>query len=130
MRIHVFALATSFAVCGAGLTNAAATKLHHRKHVARPVVVRMHPEQDFRSGWNPDGYPIGTGGTVLGDGVRGGLRAGALIGGGLTAPYYDFTNGYPPGRRPWGYPYVAFPYFIGYPYYNIPYGHFRPPSPR
>ena len=52
--------------------------------------------------------------------------AGAIIGGGLTAPYYDFTFGYPTYRRPYGYPYVDYPYGIGYPYFGISYGYYRP----
>jgi hypothetical protein len=82
-----------------------------------------------RGGWGgPEWYTKGWGGWGWGYGAGQGLFAGALVNGQLTAPYYDFTFGYPTARRPYGYPYTAFPYGVGYPYYNISYGYYRPPS--
>lgn len=100
-----------------------------RKHAGRPIAVTIRPGGG-RGGWGgPQWYTKGWGGWGWGYGAGQGLFAGALVNGELTAPYYDFTFGYPTHRRPWGYPYTAFPYGNGYPYYNISYGYYRPPSP-
>jgi glycine/D-amino acid oxidase-like deaminating enzyme len=128
MKIPMLALCAALALSAASFANAMAepyAKAPGRRHAPRAVVT-VHP--DPRGGWGgPEWYTKGWGGWGWGYGPGQGLLAGALISGGLTAPYYDFTFGYPPSRRPWGYPYVAFPYGIGYPYYNISYGYYRPP---
>jgi hypothetical protein len=127
MKIHALALVAAGI---ASLANAAVADpfLKARKHALLPVATTVHPQHDPRGGWGgPEWYTKGWGGKGWGYGPGQGLLAGALIGGGLTAPYYDFTFGYPTHRRPWGYPYVAFPYGVGYPYYNISYGYYRPP---
>ncbi|MBO0751793.1 MAG: hypothetical protein J2P53_06765 [Bradyrhizobiaceae bacterium] len=95
-----------------------------------PIAVTIHPGGGGgRGGWGgPEWYTKGWGGWGWGYGAGQGLLAGALVSAGQTAPYYDFTFGYPTPRRPYGYPYTAFPYGIGYPYYTISYGYYRPPS--
>ena len=82
-----------------------------------------------RGGWGgPEWYTKGWGGWGWGYGAGQGLYAGALVSGAETAPYYDFTFGYPTRRKPFGYGYTAFPHGRGYPYYNISYGYYRSPS--
>jgi hypothetical protein len=131
MNIHALALSMAFAASVASLAAAAAARPiargHLRKH-APPAAVTVRP--DPSGGWGGPEWYKGWGGWGWGYGAGQGLLAGALIGGGLTAPYYDFTFGYPTHRPPYGYRYVAFPYGAGYPYYNISYGYYRPPSPR
>lgn len=82
-----------------------------------------------RGGWGGPQWYKGWGGRGWGYGAGQGLYAGALVSATETAPYYDFTFGYPTPRRPYGYPYTKFPYGIGFPYYNISYGYYRPPAP-
>jgi hypothetical protein len=130
------ALSAALALSAASASVAAdkpATKA--RKHT--PLAVTVHPnpanmDTRGRGGWGgPEWYTKGWGGKGWGYGPGQGLLAGALVGGELTAPYYDFTFGYPTNHRPYGYPYVAFPYGNGYPYYNISYGYYRPrPKPQ
>jgi hypothetical protein len=128
MRIHALALSAACAAAVASLATIAAarpfTKAHVRKHAA-PITVTVHP-QALRGGWGgPEWYTKGWGGWGWGYGPGQGLLAGALVGEGVSVPYYDFTFGYPKHRR---YPYVAFPYGVGYPYYNMSYGYYRPPQ--
>ncbi len=130
--MRMLACSAALAVGIASFANIAAAKpsakAHSKKPAAPPVAVTVHPERDGRGGWGgPEWYTKGWGGWGWGYGPGQGLLAGALVGAGTTAPYYDFTYGYPPQRRPYGYPYVAFPYGIGYPYYRISYGYYRPP---
>jgi hypothetical protein len=129
MKINALALSMAVAASVASLADAAAArpKGHVRKH-ARPIAVTVNPSPRGIGGWGGPEWYKGWGGWGWGYGAGQGLLAGALISGGLTAPYYDFTFGYPTHRPPYGYPYVAFPYGIGYPYYNISYGYYRPPS--
>jgi hypothetical protein len=123
MKIHALALSAACAASAASAADVAADRpfTKTRKHI--PVALNPDP----RGGWGgPEWYTKGWGGRGWGYGPGQGLLAGALVGGGLTAPYYDFTFGYPTHRRPYGYPYVAFPYGIGYPYFNISYSYYRP----
>jgi len=108
-------------------TNAELVSKAGKKHAAAVAVTKL--PGGGRGGWGGrEWYTKGWGGWGWGYGAGQGLLAGALVSGGQTAPYYDFTFGYPTARRPYGYPYTAFPYGIGYPYYNISYGYYRPPS--
>jgi hypothetical protein len=134
MKILMLALSAGFvagtASCANDATARPLTKAHARNHAAS-LAVTVHPERNPTGGWGgSDYYTKGWGGWGWGCGYCQGLLAGAIINGTLSAPYYDFEFGYPPNRPPYGYPYLAFPYFRGYPYYNIPYGYFRPPPPR
>jgi hypothetical protein len=127
MKIRMLALCTMLALSTASVASIAADKSFTKARKHTPLAMTVHPRPDPRGGWGgPEWYTKGWGDRGWGYGPGQGLLAGALIGGGLTAPYYDFTFGYPTHRRPWGYPYVAFPYGIGYPYYNISYGYYRP----
>jgi hypothetical protein len=132
MRIHRLALSAAFAAGVASFVNVAAAapfaKTSTKKKATPPVAVTVRPGWDGRGGWGGrEWYTRGWGGWGWGWGRGQGLLAGAIVGGALTAPYYDFTYGYPTYRRPYGYPYVAYPYGIGYPYYGISYGYYRPP---
>jgi hypothetical protein len=133
MKIHALALSVACAASVASLADAAAakpvTRLHIHKH-APLATVTVHPSPRGIGGWGGPEWYNGWGDKGWGYGAGQGLLAGALVGGGATAPYYDFTFGYPTNRRPYGYPYVAFPYGIGYPYYSISYGYYRPPAPH
>ena len=130
MRIHMLALSAAFAVSIVSHVNVAGAasfvKTSARKNAASPIVEAVRWNGGGR-GWRWGGRPWGWG---WGWGAGQGLLAGAIIGGGLTAPYYDFTHGYPPYGPPYGYPYLDFPYGIGFPYYGISYGYYRPPSWR
>jgi hypothetical protein len=131
MKIRALALSAALAASVASLAGVAAaadlvTKHHVRRH-APHVAVTVHPSRRGLGGWGGPEWDKGWGGWGWGYGAGQGLLAGAIIGGGETAPYYDFEFGYPTHRRPYGYPYVAFPFGIGYPYYNISYGYYRPP---
>jgi hypothetical protein len=131
MKIRAFVLPVACAASVASLAGVAAaadhvTKAHvakiHMRKAAPPPVLTVHP--DPRGGWGgPEWYTKGWGDKGWGYGPGQGLLAGALVGGGSTAPYVDFTFGYPARRLP----YVAFPYGVGYPYYTISYGYYRPP---
>jgi len=132
MKIHMLARCAALAASVASLVStveaASFTKTSTTKKAA-PVAV--HQRWDGRGGWGgKEWYTKGWGGWGWGWGVGQGLLAGAIVGAANTAPYYDFTYGYPPNRRPYGYPYVAFPYGIGYPYFGISYGYYRPPPPH
>jgi hypothetical protein len=132
MRIGAFALSAACAAAIASLATAATarplTQPHVRKHAVALLAGTVHPNRDPRGGWGgSEWYTKGWGGWGWGYGPGQGLLAGALVGEGVSVPYHDFTFGYPKHRR---YPYVAFPYGVGYPYYNISYGYYRPPTPQ
>jgi hypothetical protein len=135
MRVHASALLAALAAGVVPGVNAAAgapiVKASASSHAARPLTATVHPRWHggglSRGGWGgPEWYTRGWGGWGWGWGPGQGLLAGAIVGGALSAPYYDFTFGYPPARQPYGYPYYDYPWGIGYPYYGISYGYYRP----
>ena len=131
MRSQMLAFSAALAVTAVSVDQAAAAQSLVNKPFTAPPGKRVPiAAHGGRGGWGgPDWYRKGWGGWGWGYGAGQGLYAGALVSGAETAPYYDFTFGYPTHRKPYGYPYTTFPYGAGYPYYTISYGYYRPPTP-